>query len=44
VLFNAPVPSSSSEPNDTRADQPVTAIGGKGYRQLRARPNEGLFY
>ena len=44
VLFNAPVPSSSSEPNDTRADQPVTAIGGKGYRQLRARPSEGLFY
>jgi hypothetical protein len=44
VLFNAPVPGSSSEPNDTRADRPVTSIGGKGYRQLRARPEKDLFY
>jgi IgGFc binding protein/Bacterial Ig-like domain (group 1) len=44
VLFNAPVPSSSSEPSDSRADRPDSSTGGKGYRQLRVRPEKDLFY
>ena len=39
-LFNAPVPRSSSEPQDTRAEAPA-GVGEKAYRQLKtwlARP------
>jgi hypothetical protein len=42
-LFNAPVPSSSSEPSDTRPDRPPT-IGEKGYRQLKTQPAKELFF
>jgi hypothetical protein len=43
VLFNAPVPRSSSEPSDTRvAGQPTT--GKKGYLQLKTWPLKDLVF
>ncbi len=43
LLFNAPVPRSSSEPSDTRADKPA-GVGSKGYLQLRTWPLRELFF
>jgi hypothetical protein len=43
-LFNAPVPWSSSVPNDRKAEAPITSIGSNGYRQLETDPNKTQFY
>jgi hypothetical protein len=43
VLFNAPVPRSSSEPSDTRVGGQPT-MGKKGYLQLKTWPLKDLFF
>jgi hypothetical protein len=42
-LYNAPVPRSSSEPEDMRPDRPA-GVGGKGYLQARVWLSKGLFF
>jgi hypothetical protein len=43
-LFNAPVPRSSSVPNDINGANPITSTGSNGYRQLLTYPGKALFF
>ena len=43
-LFNAPVPRSSSVPNDIDAESPINHTGDDGYLQLLTHPLEDLFF
>ncbi len=43
-LFNAPVPRSSSVPNDINGANPITSTGSNGYRQLLTYPDKDLFF